>query len=177
MCGVFCVWRLLSAAAAAAAVLRDPTPEEVEMQAEVEQLRVKLEGLKELTPGETDTISELQAELDDREKALYKLQVRHDTYNKHMFLQREMEATHSEFVFMHEDSTRAFLALRGIAVFHAVLAGETMANAYMLLLCPERLLAASHLLLFCGMTAACCRLSLMIRFASAKAGVQSGNTA
>jgi len=31
------------------------------MQAEVEQLRVKLEGLKELTPGETDTISELQA--------------------------------------------------------------------------------------------------------------------
>eukprot|EP00775_Hariotina_reticulata_P005461 gene5461-5695_t len=59
-------------------VLREPTPEETEMQAEVEQLQVKLEGLKELTPGETDTISELQAELDEREKALYKLQAELD---------------------------------------------------------------------------------------------------
>eukprot|EP00882_Tetradesmus_deserticola_P026390 GHRQ01029109.1.p1 GENE.GHRQ01029109.1~~GHRQ01029109.1.p1 ORF type:complete len:117 (-),score=45.81 GHRQ01029109.1:126-476(-) len=55
---------------------RDKTPEEADMQKEVEELRVKLDGLKELTPGETDTINELAGELDDKEKALYKLQVR-----------------------------------------------------------------------------------------------------
>jgi hypothetical protein len=46
------------------------------MEKEVEELRVRLEGLKELTPGETDTISELAGELDEKEKALYRLQVR-----------------------------------------------------------------------------------------------------
>ncbi len=45
------------------------------MEKEVEQLRVRLEGLKELSPEETDTINELAGELDDKEKALYKLQV------------------------------------------------------------------------------------------------------
>jgi hypothetical protein len=45
------------------------------MEKEVEELRVRLEGLKELTPGETDTISELAGELDEKEKALYRLQV------------------------------------------------------------------------------------------------------
>lgn len=46
------------------------------MEKEVEELRVKLEGLKELTPGETDTINELAGELNEKEKALYRLQVR-----------------------------------------------------------------------------------------------------
>lgn len=45
------------------------------MEKEVEELRVRLAGLKELSPGEEDTISELAQELDDKEKALYKLQV------------------------------------------------------------------------------------------------------
>lgn len=54
---------------------RDKTPEEEALEAEVEQLRIKLEGLKELEPGETDTLEQLAAELDEREKSLYKLQV------------------------------------------------------------------------------------------------------
>jgi hypothetical protein len=55
---------------------RDKTSEEADMEKEVEELRVRLEGLKELTPGETDTINELAGELDEKEKALYRLQVR-----------------------------------------------------------------------------------------------------
>lgn len=41
----------------------------------MEALRVKLEGLKELEPGETDTLEQLAKELDDKEKALYRMQV------------------------------------------------------------------------------------------------------
>jgi chromosome segregation ATPase len=55
---------------------RDKTTEEADMEKEVEDLRARLEGLKELTPGETDTISELAGELDEKEKTLYRLQVR-----------------------------------------------------------------------------------------------------
>lgn len=54
---------------------RDKIPEELDLEKEVEELRVKLEGLKELTPEETDTIDELAQELDDKEKALYRMQV------------------------------------------------------------------------------------------------------
>jgi hypothetical protein len=61
---------------ACACCCRDKTSEEADMEKEVEELRVRLEGLKELTPGETDTINELAGELDEKEKALYRLQVR-----------------------------------------------------------------------------------------------------
>eukprot|EP00879_Flechtneria_rotunda_P001240 GHRR01001387.1.p1 GENE.GHRR01001387.1~~GHRR01001387.1.p1 ORF type:complete len:544 (+),score=208.12 GHRR01001387.1:96-1727(+) len=59
-------------------VLRDKTSEEEEMEKEVEELRVRLEGMREITPGETDTIEDLVVELDEREKALYKLQAELD---------------------------------------------------------------------------------------------------
>lgn len=55
---------------------RDPTPEEQEMEAEVEGLRKQLEELQTATPDETDTISDLKKELDEKERALYTLQVR-----------------------------------------------------------------------------------------------------
>lgn len=58
---------------------RDKTADESELESEVEQLRKKLEGMKELTPGETDTIGDLEQELDEKEKALYKMQVRQTT--------------------------------------------------------------------------------------------------
>ncbi len=54
---------------------RDKAPEEAELEKEVEELRVKLEALKELEPGETDTLETMSADLDEKEKALYKLQV------------------------------------------------------------------------------------------------------
>ena len=54
---------------------RDKTSDEEALEGEVEALRVKLEGLKELEPGETDTLEQLAKELDDKEKALYRLQV------------------------------------------------------------------------------------------------------
>jgi hypothetical protein len=57
---------------------RDATPEEVEMEAEVEGLRKQLEELTTATPDETDTISDLKKELDEKERALYTLQVRTD---------------------------------------------------------------------------------------------------
>lgn len=68
VCAMCCVlWCLLC---------RDKAPEEESMEQEVEELRTRLEGMKELTPGETDTIADLAKELDEKETALYKLQVR-----------------------------------------------------------------------------------------------------
>ena len=55
---------------------RDATPEEQEMEAEVEGLRKQLEELQTATPDETDTIGDLKKELDEKERALYTLQVR-----------------------------------------------------------------------------------------------------
>lgn len=55
---------------------RDATPEEQEMEAEVEALRKQLEELQTATPDETDTISDIKKELDEKERALYTLQVR-----------------------------------------------------------------------------------------------------
>lgn len=57
---------------------RDKTPEEEALEKEVEALRVQLEGMKELQAGETDTLDELAAELDEKEKSLYKLQAELD---------------------------------------------------------------------------------------------------
>jgi hypothetical protein len=54
---------------------RDATPEEQEMEAEVEGLRKQLDELQTATPDETDTISDLKKELDEKERALYTLQV------------------------------------------------------------------------------------------------------
>lgn len=46
------------------------------MEAEVEGLRKQLEELQTATPDETDTIGDLKKELDEKERALYTLQVR-----------------------------------------------------------------------------------------------------
>lgn len=54
---------------------RDTTPEEQEMESEVEGLRKQLDELQTATPDETDTISDLKKELDEKERALYTLQV------------------------------------------------------------------------------------------------------
>lgn len=54
---------------------RDKTPEEEDLEKEVEALRTQLEGMKELQSGEEDTLRELEADLDAKEKSLYKLQV------------------------------------------------------------------------------------------------------
>jgi len=68
-----------AAAAIAAAVfavpVRDATPEEQEMEAEVEALRKQLDELQTANPDETDTISDIKKELDEKERALYTLQV------------------------------------------------------------------------------------------------------
>ena len=45
------------------------------MEAEVEGLRKQLEELQTATPDETDTISDIKKELDEKERALYTLQV------------------------------------------------------------------------------------------------------
>lgn len=45
------------------------------MEAEVEAMRKQLEELQTATPDETDTISDLKKELDEKERALYTLQV------------------------------------------------------------------------------------------------------
>lgn len=45
------------------------------MEAEVEGLRKQLEELTTATPDEADTISDLKKELDEKERALYTLQV------------------------------------------------------------------------------------------------------
>jgi hypothetical protein len=45
------------------------------MEAEVEGLRKQLDELQTATPDETDTISDLKKELDEKERALYTLQV------------------------------------------------------------------------------------------------------
>lgn len=54
---------------------RDATPEEQEMEAEVEALRKQLDELQTANPDETDTISDIKKELDEKERALYTLQV------------------------------------------------------------------------------------------------------
>ncbi|GBF92139.1 hypothetical protein Rsub_04486 [Raphidocelis subcapitata] len=59
-------------------VIRDKTPEEEALEAEVEALRARLEGLKELQAGETDTLQEAEKELDEKEKGLYRLQAELD---------------------------------------------------------------------------------------------------
>jgi len=64
-------------------VIRDKTSDEEALEGEVEALRVKLEGLKELEPGETDTLEQLAKELDDKEKALYRLQAELDDQVKY----------------------------------------------------------------------------------------------
>jgi hypothetical protein len=45
------------------------------MEAEVEAMRKQLEELQTATPDETDTISDLKKDLDEKERALYTLQV------------------------------------------------------------------------------------------------------
>lgn len=45
------------------------------MEAEVEGLRKQLDELTTATPDEADTISDLKKELDEKERALYTLQV------------------------------------------------------------------------------------------------------
>jgi hypothetical protein len=55
---------------------RDTTPEEDEAIKEVEALRKGLEELTTSSPDETDTIADAKKELDEKERALYTLQVR-----------------------------------------------------------------------------------------------------
>jgi hypothetical protein len=45
------------------------------MEKEVEGLRSQLEALTAASPDETDTISDMKKELDEKERALYTLQV------------------------------------------------------------------------------------------------------
>ena len=55
--------------------IREETGEEKALQAEVAELKAKLEELKASSP-ESEELGSLSGQVDDKERALYKLQVR-----------------------------------------------------------------------------------------------------